>query len=128
MPRAAIWVDDDTYLESDLMYLSDELQARMNPRHWTRADIVVEFISPSNTVYDRRTKADTYRAMGVRELWLLDPEAKEIEVRSFEGGSTRLYKVGEVLRSEVLPEIEITVSALFSWRRPGPRAPRASRK
>ena len=27
VPRAAIWVDDDTYLEPDLMYISDELKA-----------------------------------------------------------------------------------------------------
>jgi Uma2 family endonuclease len=113
VPRAAIWVDDDTYLEPDLMYISKELQADMDPRHPTRADIVVEVISPSNAVYDRRTKSDTYRAMGVRELWLIDPEAKDVEVRSFEAGRSQLYKVGDVLRSEVLPRIEIPVSALF---------------
>jgi Uma2 family endonuclease len=113
LPRAAIWVDDDTFLEPDLMYISKELQAQMDPRHRTRADTVVEVISPSNAVYDRQTKADTYRAMGVRELWLIDPEAKEVEVRYFESGRTWLYKVGDVLRSEVLPKIEIPVSALF---------------
>ena len=85
----------------------------MDPRHRTRADIVVEIISPSNAVYDRRTKADTYRAMGGRELWLIDPEAKEVEVRSFEAGRTRMFKVRDVLRSEVLPRIEIPVSTLF---------------
>ena len=114
VPRAAIWIDDDTYLEPDLMYLSDELRKQMDPHHRTRADIVVEVISPSNAIYDRRTKADTYRAMGVRELWLLDPVAKQIEVRSFEAGKTRNFQAGEVLRSEVLPQIAIPVGALFS--------------
>ena len=114
VPRAAIWVDDDTYLEPDLMYVSDELRAKMDPGHWTRADIVVEIISPSNAYYDRRTKSDTYRAMGIREMWLVDIEAKEIEVRSFEAGKTAVYKITGVLRSEVLPEIEIPVSAVFS--------------
>src|SRR5213075_443797 len=45
VPRAAIWVDDHTHLEPDLMYISDELKAQMEPRHWTRADIVVEIVS-----------------------------------------------------------------------------------
>src|SRR6266581_3534384 len=93
VPRAAIWVDDDTYLEPDLMYISDELKAQMRPRHWTHADIVVEIISPSTATYARRTKSDTYRAMGVRELWLVDTETKEVEVRSFEAGKTAVYKV-----------------------------------
>lgn len=114
VPRTAIWVDDDTYLEPDLMYLSAELQAQMDPRHWTRADIVVEVVSPSNAVYDRRTKSDTYRAMGVRELWLIDPVKREVEVRSFESGKTTVCKAGELLKSEILSRVEIPVSALFS--------------
>ena len=103
VPRAAIWVDDDTYLEPDLMYISDELRAQMEPTHPTRADLVIEIASPSTALYDRRTKSDTYRAMGVRELWLVDTVAKEIEVRSFEAGKTTIYKSTDALRSEVLP-------------------------
>lgn len=114
LPRTAIWVNDDTYLEPDLMYLSKELQAQMNPRHWTRADIVFEVISPSNSVYDRSTKSDTYRAMGVRELWLIDPLAEEVEIRSFDSGKNTVFKGEDLLRSEILPKVEIPVSALFS--------------
>ena len=114
VPRTAIWVNDDTYLEPDLMYLSEELQDQMNPRAWTRADIVVEVNSPSNALYDRRTKSDTYRAMGVRELWLVDPIARDIEVRSFESGNSVVYKKGESIRSEVLAKITIFVTDLFS--------------
>src|SRR2546427_5801852 len=67
VPRAAIWVDDDTYLEPDLMYISDELKAQMRPRHWTHADILLQCRGPrgllsSKTgahpflVYDPRTR------------------------------------------------------------------------
>jgi Uma2 family endonuclease len=114
VPRTAIWVDDDTYLEPDLMYISDELKAQMKPQHWTRADIVVEIVSPSSMNYDRKTKSDTYHPMGVREMWLVDTEKKEVEVRSFGSGKNALYKADGTLRSEVLPKIEIAVSALFT--------------
>lgn len=113
-PRAALWIDDDTYLEPDIMYISAELKAQMEPRHWTRADIVIEIISPSSAVYDRKTKADTYRAMGIRELWLADTDTKEVEVRSFEAGTAAVYRSTDVLHSEVLPKIEIAVSSLFT--------------
>src|SRR5262249_46413884 len=96
VPRTAIWVNDDTYLEPDLMYISDELKAQMQPRHWTRADIVVEIVSPSNALYDRKTKSDTYQAMGVREMWILDPEKREVEVRSFEAGKSAVFTGAEV--------------------------------
>src|SRR5438105_13405420 len=96
------------------MYISAKLETEMPPQHWTRADIVVEVISPSNATYDRKTKSDTYRAMGVRELWLIDSEKKEVEVRSFESGHSAVCKSGDNLRSEVLPNIKISVSALFA--------------
>jgi Uma2 family endonuclease len=114
VPRTALWIDDNTYLEPDLMYVSAELEAEMAPKHWTRADIVVEVISPSNANYDRKTKADTYQAMGIREMWLIDTERKEVEIRSFESGKNTVYQAGGALRSEVLPDIEISVSGLFS--------------
>ena len=84
----------------------------MGPRHWTRADIVIEITSPSTTYYDGRTKSDTCGAMGVRELWLVDAERKEAEVRSFDFGRTAVYKVTDILRSEVLPKIEISIASL----------------
>lgn len=113
-PRAAIWLNEATYLEPDLMYVSDELRSEMQPGHRTRADIVVEIISPLNADYDRRTKSDTYRAMGVGEMWLVDTEQKEIEVRSFLADQTAVYKQGENIRSRVLTKLEIPVSAIFA--------------
>ena len=113
LPRTAIWVDDDTYLEPDLMYISAELEAEMPPQHWTRADIVVEIISPSNATYDRKTKSDTYRAMGIRELWLIDSDKKEVEVRSFDVGKNVIYQADDALHSEVLPKIKLSVPDIF---------------
>jgi Uma2 family endonuclease len=114
VPRTAIWVDDDTYLEPDLIYMSEELEASMDPKHWTRADIVVEIISPSTAVYDRKTKSDTYQMMGIREMWLVDTDERQIEVRSFEANKTAGFKIGESLRSEVLAKIEIPLDFLFT--------------
>src|SRR5213075_12449 len=39
-PRAALWIDDDTHLEPDLMFISDALRRSMRRNHWTRADLV----------------------------------------------------------------------------------------
>jgi len=113
VPRTALWIDDNTYLEPDLIYLSAELEAQMPRNHWSRADIVVEIISPSNATYDRKTKSDTYRAMGIREMWLIDNENQEVEVPSFEAGNNAIYKPGEDLKSEVLPKIVIPAASLF---------------
>src|SRR5260370_4530910 len=81
-PREPIYrgAEGATYLEPDMMYVSSELRSRMGDKR-TSADIVFEYISKSNAMYDHTTKADTYLALGVRELWLVDPDAVTIEVR-----------------------------------------------
>ena len=117
-PHESIYRDDDTYLEPDMMYVSDELKNRMGKKR-TSADIVFEYISRSNATYDRTTKADTYLALGVRELWLVDPFTVTIEVRYpsehkgmpiWEGWR---YSKGEVAESRVLEGWRVSVDELF---------------
>ena len=117
-PRESIWLDS-TYLEPDMMYVSRELRARMGTRR-TSADIVFEYLSPSTANYDRTTKADTYLALGVRELWLIDPEIVSIEVRDAtakEGWPVwvvRSYAAGEQAASQVLAGWRVSVDELFA--------------
>lgn len=80
-PRTAIWTSANTYLEPDLMFVSAERLQNTDPGRLMTADLVVEVLSPSTAVYDRTTKADTYAALGVGELWLINTEKKTIEQR-----------------------------------------------
>src|SRR5688500_18935947 len=80
-PPEPIYVraEGSTYLEPDMMFVSKELRQRRGAKR-TSADIVFEYLSRSTNVYDRTTKADTYLALGVRELWLIDPFTETLEV------------------------------------------------
>ena len=42
-------------------------------------DLLLEVLSPSNRAYDRKRKRDRYERAGVREFWLVDPDAKSID-------------------------------------------------
>ena len=117
-PREAIWIDG-TYVEPDMMYVSHELRARMGERR-TSADIVFEYLSASTATYDRTTKADTYLALGVRELWLIDPETVSIEVRNASERAgrpvweRRRYAAGGEAASQVLQGWQVSVDELFA--------------
>ena len=119
-PRASIYRDvaAGTYLEPDMMYVSQELKARMGLKR-SSADIVFEYVSKSNAVYDRTTKAHTYLALGVRELWLVDPETITIEVRyatthkNQPAWETWLYSPGDWAESRVLDGWRVSVDELF---------------
>ncbi|MFS8084559.1 MAG: Uma2 family endonuclease [Acidobacteriota bacterium] len=117
-PRESIYRDDGTYLEPDMMYVSKKLKSEMGKKR-SSADIVFEYVSRSNAVYDRTTKADTYLALGVRELWLIDPFTETIEVRHaidreakpvWEGWR---YSKGDTAGSQVLEGWGVSVDGLF---------------
>ncbi len=116
-PRAAIWTTPNTYVEPDLFYLSAEAVARVDPQHMDYADIVVEVVSPNTAIYDRNTKADTYAALGVRELWLIDTGMEIVEVRNLKADE-RVYEAGTVFAkgekivSQVLPKFSPSVSEI----------------
>lgn len=114
-PRAAIWKTPATYVEPDLFYISARTAKEIDLRKPDRADIVVEIVSPGTALYDRNTKADTYAALGVRELWLVDPENESVEVRHLKR-NTRRYGTGtifqrdEKVKSKVLPKFSPSVT------------------
>jgi Uma2 family endonuclease len=117
LPRAAIWTSARTYLEPDLFYLSAELEARLDPEHRDTADLVIEVISPGSATYDRNTKADTYGALGVGELWLIDEAAQTVEVRRQTGAGFdegRTFSRGEQVESAVFPALGLQVEQLFT--------------
>src|SRR2546422_3934981 len=117
VPRAAIWIRDGTHLEPDLFYLSAETKAQLDPERHTTADLVIEVISPGSAIYDRNTKADTYAALGVNELWLIDEAQETVEVRVIDGERYCVgtaFEKGEELRSVVLPELAFDVARIFA--------------
>jgi Uma2 family endonuclease len=116
VPRAAMWTGKHTYLEPDLFYLSSKTEDRFKSKHRTMADLVIEVVSPGSAIYDRNTKADTYAALGVKELWLVDEAAETIEVRNLIGtefGMQQFFARDERLKSKVLQTLDLEVRLVF---------------
>jgi Uma2 family endonuclease len=79
-------------------------------------DLVVEVLSPSNWLYDRREKFQAYLAAGVPEYWIVDYRARTVEVFVREGGAYTLldkFEAGDVARSRVIAGFQIAVDDIF---------------
>lgn len=75
----AILVRPGVKMEPDiLVFRSASVPARWEEveEHW----LAVEVWSPSSVVYDRDIKRDAYLQLGVREVWLVAPEARTVFV------------------------------------------------
>ena len=79
-------------------------------------DLIVEVLSPSNPEHDRNTKFRAYALARVREYWIVDPEARTIEVNVLRGQAyAPLGSFGseDQTRSEVLPDFSVLVSEVY---------------
>lgn len=79
-------------------------------------DLIVEVLSPSTRERDRVTKRRLYARFGVRELWLVDPDARTIEVCVHTGAGLATHRVFQHdtrLTSPLLPGLAIELTRVF---------------
>ena len=110
-------------VQPDVIVIRKERLSIVKERIEGAPDLVVEILSPSNTKHDRVTKRRFYARNGIREYWIVDPEAQSIEVLELipDGLTYRahgFYDTGDhdefpsKARGATLP-IEIVIDALF---------------
>ena len=80
------------------------------------ADLVAEIVSLQGRSRDRIEKRDLYEQHGVKEYWIIDPEAQTVEVLALTNGRYELAQrsyPGETAASRLLPGFEVPVGYLF---------------
>lgn len=84
--------------------------------HEGRPDLAIEIISPSSVKYDRVTKSEWYRAIGVPEYWLIAPSdgilERYVARRGIWSLADTLDSTG-ILRPSTFPGLEIPIGPLL---------------
>jgi Uma2 family endonuclease len=106
---------DDTVVQPDIIIVCDKTKLGKEGCRGA-PDFAVEILSPSNTVTEMERKFKLYQEAGVREYWILDPEAKMLHTHLFERGRilSRFYGPGETAPVEILPGLEIALGPVFA--------------
>ena len=79
-------------------------------------DLVVEILSPSNWIDDRRTKFAVYAEAAVEEYWIVDPKAVTVEVFRLVDERYEIldsYGPGDTVSSLVLSGFSIAVDEII---------------
>lgn len=82
-------------------------------------DLVVEILSPSTAGRDRTLKRALYAKHGVREYWLVGPDARTVTVLRLDGGAFEvvgLYGEGQTLTSPTLEGFAVDLNEIFGAR------------
>jgi Uma2 family endonuclease len=80
-------------------------------------DLVIEVVRPSNRGRDLLTKRSLYARAGVREYWLVDPDARTVEILTLDRDAFHLAAAAsgdETLVSPLLGSLPAPVDDLFA--------------
>ncbi len=108
-------LDDLNVVQPDLLVVCDK--NKMTDANIQGApDLVVEVLSPSTSLKDKREKKALYERFGVREYLLVYPEDAHVERYSLANGKyavSDLLNWDERLRLTAFPELEINLWEIF---------------
>lgn len=79
-------------------------------------DLVIEILSPSDFREDRETKRPAYARAGVEEMWIIDPETRQIEGYDLAQGidvAPMIIREPEPFSPALFPGLTIETTRLF---------------
>ena len=108
--------DPDTSVGIDVVYISPELAANQ-PDDTTLIEgvptLVVEVLSPNDTVDEVADKVETYLTAGVPLVWVVNPRFRTVTVHR-PGEAAEAYNIrGELSGEPHLPGLRVTVASIF---------------
>lgn len=113
---ADVVLSDINVVEPDLLFVPDEQLAILTEMNIQGAPaLAVEVVSDPRM--DRVRKRDLYARFGVKEYWVVDPDADRVEIHRLRGKSyakPEILEPGEILTYERLPGLTIDLTQLFA--------------
>lgn len=106
----------DTMVEPDLIVVCDQDKLDDNCC-FGAPDLVIEILSPSSMRNDRLLKFSLYQRAGVKEYWIVDPEAKVVQVMTLEDGqyyAPLVYTARDTIPVGVLEDCVIDLGPVFA--------------
>ena len=75
--------------------------------------LIIEILIPSNTVKELKNKILKYKNHKIKELWIVDPYTMSIEINNLETSTAITQIQSGTVKSNVFPDLEIDLSAVF---------------
>lgn len=114
-----VYLDDFNVVQPDIFWVSgpDSRCKLGEDGYWHGApDLVVEILSESPSLRDRREKFLLYQKHGTREYWIFDPGPRHVEVWRLVRGQFKqlgLFGAGEQFESPLLGGKQVDLGIIF---------------
>jgi Uma2 family endonuclease len=98
-------LDDTTVVVPDLIFVSKSHSAIITARAIEGTpDLIVEVLSESTARHDRGAKRKLYARYGVDHYWLVDPDARSLEVYALRDGA---YELAGTYRNDAIVTCDV---------------------
>jgi Uma2 family endonuclease len=107
-------------VQPDLLVVTRERAGVLTDKNAQGApDLMIEVLSPSTRTVDETLKLALYERAGVREYWMIDPDAETVRVYRRDGVRLLLVQelsaaAGDVLETPLLPGLSLPSAEVFS--------------
>jgi len=109
-------LSEENVVQPDVIVVCDK--QKIQKTHIAGApDLVIEVLSPSTSLRDRREKKDLYEKFGVKEYILVDPDEKYVEryfLQKGKYGSSELFGAKDKFKSRALKGVLFPLKEIFS--------------
>lgn len=103
--------------EPDICFFRRDISQAFSPQQmkFPAPDFIVEILSDTTLKTDREIKFDDYAAHGVKEYWIIDPDAEIVEQYLLRDEEYMLMQKTDsgILKSEAISGFTIPVRAMF---------------
>jgi len=116
-PTGVVLGDDAVALPDLIVVLKERYEILKDDGIYGAPDLLVEILSPGRARFDYHTKREVYERHGVREYWIVDPDARSVVQLAL--GEDRRYRTAGVhegdasFRCAILPDLEIPLAKVW---------------
>lgn len=114
-----VYLDEVNVFQPDLIYVAPEnIHVLTDSGAEGAPDLVVEILSPNTRKIDLGPKKHVFARLGVKELWIVDPESRAIDqydLRANVESPLHHHSENDLLTSEILPGLVVECAKVFAW-------------
>ena len=106
-------LEEDGYVIPDFFVLCDRSKYKRGGVYGA-PDLVAEVLSPSTGLFDRGVKKDLYQRAGVKEYWIIDPDARSVEIYLLKNNTYVLSSIYRIPAEYESPEDKVKEPSEFA--------------
>lgn len=112
-----VYLGEHDVLQPDVLFVSTErLSILKDDGAHGAPDLVIEILSPATAQLDKKRKRAVYARAGVKELWLVHPDMRQVHLCDFAQDATRAVRVlddDQSFETPLLPGLVVAVAEVF---------------